>query len=126
MEEAKRNLQASVSDFWHEAEALRVAKTAEFLMKSAAGGKADGEGTAAAILEAPAFPRIAMHMHQNALLLLHHEEEAYQAARARHRRGWQVQALLALGGLFAGALVTYWVTSRFWAAPLPDPIIRLK
>lgn len=126
VEEAKRNLQASVSDFWHEAEALRVAKTAEFLMKSAAGGKADGEETAAAILEPPAFPKVAMHMYQHALLLLHHEEEAYQAARARRRQGWYAQAALALGGLFAGALVTYWVTSRFWAAPLPDPIIRLK
>lgn len=126
VEAAHRRLRASVSDFWHEAEALRVAKTAEFFMKSAWGGKTDGEGTAAVILQPPAFPKTAMHMHQHSLLLLHYEEEAYQAARARRRAGWEAWVGLALGGLVAGALLTYWVTSRFWAAPLPDPIIRLK
>lgn len=124
--DAQKRLQASVSDFWHEAEALRAAKTAQFLLNSAKGRKTDGEGTAAAILQPPAFPRTAMHMFQYSLILLHHEEEAYQAARARRRTTWEVWAGLVLGGLFAGALVTYWVTSRYWASPLTEPIIRLK
>jgi len=118
VEAAHKRLRESVSDFWHEAETLRVAKAAEFFLKSASGGKADGEGTAAA--------KTAMHMHQHALLLLHYEEEAYRAARARRKAGWEAWVWLAFGGLVAGALLSYWVTSRFWAAPVPDPIIRLK
>lgn len=116
VETAGARLKDAVSGFWGQAETLRVAKTAEYFMKAAAGERPQGLATAATILEPPAFPRTAMHLHQLSLLVLHHEEEAYRAAKERRAKEGILRAALALGGLALGALLCLAAVAYAWPA----------
>lgn len=120
VETAGARLKDGVSDFWGEAETLRVAKAAEYFMKSAAGERPPGIATAATLLEPPVFPRLAMHAHQLSLLVLHHEAEAYRAAKERRSRERILWAVLSLGGLALGAVLCLAAVAYAWPArPAP-------
>lgn len=122
VETAGARLKDAVGDFWTEAETLRVATAAEYFMRSASGERPPGLATAATILEPPAFPRTAMHLHQLSLLVLHHEEGAYRAARERRAKERKLWVGLALGGLALGALLCFAATEFVWSrAPWPAP-----
>ena len=133
---AGRRLQGSVGEFWHMAETLRVSQAVGFLTETMSGKKPDAGKAAAGILEAPAFPRVTMHLHQLSLFALSYEENAYLAAKARRARERRLQALAALAGLLGGALLAYFVFGRsspvrviqkaLPAKPTPKPPARLE
>lgn len=119
VEAARDRLKDSVSDFWHEAEEGRALKALEFFTDAATGKKTDAMGTATTILQPPAFPKTAMHMHQLSQVLLAHEENAYRAAQDRRVRQQGLWLVAGLVGLVAGALLTFAATELLWSLRRP-------
>ena len=90
-----------------------------FFTGTVAGAKPDAAATAAGILQPPAFPTTAMHMHHLSELVLHYEEEAYKAGLDRRLREQWLWVAVGLGGLILGAVLSSVVTELVWLVRRP-------
>ncbi|MBI5597321.1 MAG: hypothetical protein HY928_14600 [Elusimicrobia bacterium] len=116
-------VKASVGEFWQMAELLRVSETVGFVVDTVAGKKPDSTKAAAAVMQPPAFPKLAMHMFHLSENLLHHDELAYQAAKARRTRELRLRGVFALVGVLLGILGAYWVFGMPAAAAAPRKVL---
>lgn len=119
VEAAAVRLKDSVSDFWHEAEGLRVAAVADYLLKSAAGKPTAQVQTAAVASQPPAFPKLAMHVYKLSQVALAYEETAYRAAKQRRADERNLRLWLALGSLALGLAASGGVAAYLWSRPVP-------
>lgn len=121
VETARDRLRDSVSDFWHVAEETRAMNALNFFTGTAAGGRPDATATAASILQPPAFPKTAMHMHHLSQIVLAYEENAYRAALERRIMEQWLWIAVGLGGLLLGAVLSFVVTELVWSIRRPTP-----
>lgn len=121
VETARDRLEDSVSDFWHEAEETRAMNALTFFTGAVSGGRPDATATAASILQPPAFPKTAMHMHHLSQIVLIYEENAYRAAMERRLREQWLWVTVGLGGLLLGAVLSFVVTELLWFIRRPPP-----
>lgn len=121
VEAARDRLKDSVSDFWHEAEETRAMNALTFFTGAVSGGRPDATATAAGILQPPAFPKTAMHMHHLSQIVLAYEENAYRAALERRIREQWLWVAVGLGGLLLGAVLSSVVTELVWFIRRPPP-----